>query len=190
MDPAELSRCLGRNERAARRFRIEARALTERLEDDLALAEPEEVSTPETQAGEAGGDEGAPLAQADVQRVLHAWRELDLALPPDDPEEFVLPRPPEPTAERALSDLAPEGFSRAMLERLGESGVTTWRDFVEAPAVDLACTTGLSYSRIKRLQFLARRGGETGVSSRSAPPSEGPRDPPRGDRLEAAGPFA
>jgi hypothetical protein len=191
LDPVELARCLDGEERTLRRFLAEARTLAARLAEDPSFGEARAAPAPAQ--GEARASHGDPPVLAGVERVLDAWKELDLASPPDEPGEYVLPRPLAAAEEPSLAGLSLEGLTSAMVGALASAGIRSPRDLAEAPAIELARITGLPFTRVKRLQFLARRGD---VASQSASPAPSPareepgEPPPRGDRLEAAGPFA
>jgi hypothetical protein len=181
VERAELVRVFDGDERRARRFVTEAGALADRLaaEPWTSVERGEEASAETAEPDETG----AAPPYAGIERVLHAWKELDLAHPPEEPGEYVLPRPA--AGEPALEDLRIEGLTHECLAQLGAAGIHTARDLAAAPAVDVVRLTGLPFTRVKRLQFLARRAPASPQPARAERPA-----PPAGDRLDASGPFA
>jgi len=90
-----------------------------------------------------------------------------------------MPLAPTPMAGSALVG-AVDGLDRAAAAALGAAGVGSLQDLVEHDANLLARATGINFSRIRRLQFLARREGSAPRAEvRSTPVSEplAPREP-------------
>lgn len=216
LDPASLAEELEWSERTAERFLREAALLGQRVEqtedEGPAPAEPEfelkstlveELDGENEEAEELEGEPEPEEEEEDagyappverVAAVLGAWRELDSVAPPEDPRDFVLPRP-APAADERLAATRIEGLSRSLVARLAELGVSSLRGLVEAPALHLARTVPLGFTRLKHLQFLAARELERLAASVPAgrPPAGEPFQsftPPPAEPFETAGPFA
>lgn len=150
--------------------------------EDLELLEPSE--------------EADELDAAEVGRVLDAWRDLDRTVPPAELGSYELPRPEaSPGAEVTLAAAALEGLGPELLGRLDELGVSTLGALAEAPPLDLAERVPLAYTRLRHLQFLARRERDRQAAAPAAAaeapgPSLAPPFAPIRDRLDTAGPFA
>lgn len=211
LEAGALARELGWPEGMALRFLREARLLAERTEGPLA-AEAEEVFELEsTLVGELdeGRDEIEELApeaeeapepepleepepEAGVEALLGAWRELDRVSPPVEPTEFVIPRPPRARGDRRLEELALEGLSPELVARLAGKGVRSLVELCEAGELELSRALGLGLTRVKRLQFQARRA----LAEEPAAPAAGEvarfeaYNPPPAEPFETAGPFA
>ncbi|MCZ6596858.1 MAG: hypothetical protein O7B99_04395, partial [Planctomycetota bacterium] len=162
------------------------------------------------------GEEGTFDEPIQVE-VLDRWRELDEqgAREAEELEEEVvlMPQtsPPTPVAPVSLVPPVPlgsgssgltgepppgislraariDGLSKEWLEGLERTGVGTLEELIEAPELGLARRSGIAYTQILRLQFLARR-----VAARGAPgasPAPAAAQPAAEQRLDAAGPFA
>ncbi len=219
LDPASLSQQLDWNERVAERFLREAALLCERIEGDEASAdeledpefelESELVAELDGETDEAESEEEQELEEEfeddqaghapspeRVEAVLGTWRELDRVAPPEDPAEFVIPRP-EPLADRHLAEVRLEGLTLALVTRLSALGVHTLRDLVGARELELARALGLGFTRLKHLQVLAARELElVAPAPRPAPVAAArkevfePFDAPPVEPFETAGPFA
>jgi hypothetical protein len=114
------------------------------------------LDEPEVEEDVLEEEEG--LDESGVDRVLDTWRSLDRTAPPTTPTEYVVPRPPADTrANRALAGSSLDGLTPELAERLGTVGVLSLRGLVEAPALALARELSLSFTRVRRLQFLAGR---------------------------------
>ncbi len=140
-----------------------------------------ELAPPAAGPGRDGRD-GRKVGQG-VERVLGAWRDLDAEAPPP-PAQRLVPAPdllqpasksgsprgplggrlgsPHTPLER-LPDLAPEH-----LAALRRAGLSTCEELTAASTLELAQRLGLGFTRVSRLQFLARRA----ASAVEAPPSE------------------
>lgn len=231
LDPAGLSEELGWNVRAAERFLREAALLGERMDEDGAAAgeledpefelESELVEELDGQDDESESEDDedhdddelatdeepgfAPPAER-VEAVLGTWRELDRVAPPDEPTEFVIPRP-EPLPDRSLAEARLEGLPARLAARLHELGVHTVRELAGASALELARALPLGFTRLKHLQFLAARELERLPAPAAARPVEAARvpevrrayepqrayepfEPPPAEPFETAGPFA
>jgi hypothetical protein len=214
-DTAGLAQRLDWSERTAERFLREAALLSQRAGETGGHepAEPEfelESTLVEELDGESGESEGiedepeeapdadqeeagyAPPAER-VAAVLGAWRELDSAAPPDEPGEFVIPRP-APAPDRRLDAARIEGLPLALVERLGELGIRTLRDLAGAPGLELARSIPLGFTRLRHAQFLAERELEFLAAAAPAEPVSArafePFTPPPVEPFETAGPFA
>lgn len=226
LDAGQLSQELDWNERAAERFLREAALLCERLEDDEADAEEledpefeleselvaeldgedaesEDEVEAEVEAEEDEAEAEPELEEAGyappverVEAVLGAWRELDRVAPPEEPGEFVIPRP-APPPDRSLAEVELEGLSPRMVARLRELGVHTLRELLAARELELSRALPLGFTRLKHLQFLAMRELEQ-LANRPAEPAKSSRPyavfesftPPPVEPFETAGPFA
>jgi len=226
LEGATLVRELGWPEATAQRFLREGRLLAERTEGPLAgesedvfeleselveeldgsLDEGEELEPePEETCTEEALDE--PLAEVGVAALLGAWRELDRVSPPVEPvepAEFLIPRPPPSAGDRRLEELALEGLTPELVARLAGKGVRTVLELCEAGELELARALGLGLTRVKRLQFQARRALAQGlaapftqaaaVPTQASPRCEAARfetyNPPPAEPFETAGPFA
>ena len=190
-DERELTRLLEWPEHSTTRFLREGRLLFDRLEgpeddEDAALSTDASVE----RAGRArpsGSPTAAKSAHPSVARVLDAWRDLDKNEPPDGPLDVLTPHPPRARdAEAALLlDAAIEGLDRELAQRLQREGITTVQGLIETDALGLAARLSLGYSRVARLQFLARRLPKAALLAATP---RGPGDPRT--RFDSAGPFA
>jgi hypothetical protein len=218
LEPVALVRELGWGEGQALRFLREARLLAERTEGPLS-SEAEESFELESSLVEAldGGHDDAeeqapeaelePLeeapaeapAEAGVEALLGAWRELDRVSPPRAPEDFVIPRPPRARGDRRLEELALEGLTPELVARLAGKGVRTLVELCEVGELELARALGLGLTRVKRLQFQARRvlAQELAAPAAEADSAQGATasrfeayNPPPAEPFETAGPFA
>jgi hypothetical protein len=134
-----------------------------------------------------------------VQEVLGAWRKLDLIDPPPGPDEGSLETPEketelrdyvvEPnrrTPNRPLARVELAGLDERMIRRLAGMGIHSLGGLVETATTPLSRRLGLPYTRLRRLQFLARRELGTGADRQGQEaPSEG-----RERASGSAGPFA
>ncbi len=182
MDLEQLACCLDGSARTAGRLKREAKLLAERLEEGV-------VARTASEDEEEGDDVAEEPRPEDVARVLRTWRELDQVSPPAEPlagpTDYVLPRPAHAALDKPLGEVALEGLTPLLVQRLKELGTPTLRTLVGAEALELVRQSGLSFTRVKRLQFLARRECERLAAVERAAPRGGPAD-----RLETAGPFA
>jgi predicted flap endonuclease-1-like 5' DNA nuclease len=208
-EAASLARTLDWDERTTERFLREATLLAARtggleeeseafadgFELESTLVEELDGPTDEAEVGEEPPEEadedtleGAePAAEVEgVEALLGTWRELDRVAPPAEPVEFVIPRPAPARADRRLAELELEGLTPELRARLAGLGLRTVRELAEAPELELARALGLGYTRLKRLQFLARGALEQGAP---APRFEA-YTPPPAEPFETAGPFA
>lgn len=120
---------------------------------------------------------------ARVRDVLAAWRDEDSREPPEAlPDHGVLmPSPRSKVQHASPRPLEPhliEGLDRGLCDRLRER-VATLGELLEASALGLSKSTGIPYTRLLRLQFLARRlllteGLEDSSSVEDAPPAGAP----------------
>ena len=183
----------------ADRFQREAVLLAQRIDGEAAPDdEPEDGAWPEDEASSSSlGSLGLPdlaevgpsaeaAADRSVSEVLAAWRSLDDSTPPATPTRYEIPRPTQdPLENRAIDEAGLEGLTPVLANRLAEIGVLSLRGLMNASSVELAEKLPLAFTRVKRLQLLARRAwAEIGAPEESAPTS-GDVDP-----LGSAGPFA
>lgn len=232
---SELSEFLDGSERTAERFLREAELLSERLEDsdEWGVETPEEeedydeeeLDDEEGYAAAYGGleeeeeeypEEVSEEAEREIAPVLDAWREADRDSPPEEPVDYLVPRPKPPeAANRPLDEVGIEGLRPRLEERLRARGILSLKGLIEASTLELAQSLGLPFTRVKHLQFLARRAWATPPGG--APPEHAPAPAARArpvhaparpadapgargpatredrafrDRLDTAGPFA
>lgn len=150
-------------------------------------------------------DEAASRARG-IAPILETWRSLDQTAPPEEPG-FVMPRPEANDATgTSLANLELEGLSGELAVALAGGGIESAEELLEADPLTLANAIGHPFTRIKRLQFLARRtlakmAPAAAPTGTDAPPPPAPREstggqPPRpetgssGGWIETAGPFA
>lgn len=223
-----LGETLGMPAAAARRLLREARHLAQRLEADLldrdegvpALAglagrRPVQALDPGRLRGEPGtpGGEVGPRAggeRAMLARVLETWRELEESSG-DAPAVGTgcgAAHSKEPGAPHAESIAATrcEGVALTELDagiarELANQGLVDSGAFLRRDLLELSRTSGIAYTRLARVAFLARRAGagESPPEPASGPrfsPAEVPRPvvEPRphtpGAREGVGGPFA
>ncbi len=184
MDLKGLACCLDGSARTAGRFKREAKLLAERLEESVVAS-----SASEDEDDVDVDEEAEEPRPEDVARVLRTWRELDWVSPPAEPlagpAEYVLPRPAHAALDKPLGEIALDGLTPLLVQRLIELGTPTLRSLVGAEALELVRQSGLSFTRVKRLQFFARRECERLAAAERALPQGG-----ASNQLEAAGPFA
>jgi len=137
----------------------QARALATRTDSVLLEPEADSGSTPSSTAHDRPPvEEEAPLTdvEADARgRLLETWRQLDGETPPPVQEDVLVPSPPPvPSLElTALEEGVLPGALRTRLQALGIRGI---EDLVSAPTLELAREVGLGFTRLRRLQHLAR----------------------------------
>lgn len=178
--PERAAQILAISPSAARRLLRMAEGLRERVGDEI--LEREEVLHPAAKAANAdemaagtapsgavwdgavsnGGAEASEenpgtLAECDralVERVVERWRERE-----QDAEASSV-APAFAAAFEPASDLCPgviDGLDEAQRGVLLEAGFNTLDDVAEGDATEIARTCGISYSQVRRIQFLARR---------------------------------
>ena len=194
MDALALSEHVGQDERFAERVLREGELLAARLEgveweDDEDEFEDEESSEEEL----AAEDDAEEFDEEEVERVLDTWRDLDRSTPPSAPNVYVEPQPAiDPRVDAELGTAGIHNLAPDLCARLGELGVRTLRDLADAPTLELAGRIPLAFTRLKHLQFLARRERERRAAMH--PPPETPLVPPtpaaETSQFETAGPFA
>ena len=221
LDPADLADPLDQSVKGAERLQREARLLAERLgaamsaTEEVLLLDDEEEAVPELETPIEIDATGLPSERApspepevggeeaeEIERVLDTWRDLDLEDPPEEPEEYTVPRPvPTPGAERFLGPGLLEGMGEELVSRLSELGIRSLQELLDANALALSSSIPLGYTRVRRFQFLARRacvevaGSMVAAAETAAGPPPAPETAPApavGSRgaVEAAGPFA
>ena len=173
--PERAAQILAISPSAARRLLRMAEGLRERVGDEI--LEREEVLHPAAKAanvdemaagtapsaavsnGGAEASEESPgtVAECDralVERVVERWRERE-----QDAEASSV-APAFAAAFEPASDLCPgviDGLDEAQRGVLLEAGFNTLDDVAEGDATEIARTCGISYSQVRRIQFLARR---------------------------------
>ncbi len=201
LDTEELEALLGWSERAILRFRREAAVLAERLEEGILESTAEEDFSAERVADDRSGHRGrAELPEDEDVRgnekeLLETWAALDEGSPPEEPDEPADPLeleevPEEETPRRPLTPEACEGLTAEAVDRLARIGIETLDDLADGDTLEVSTHLGIGYTRVARLQFLARRhlASLEGATTREVEVI--PANPPSGDRLEASGPFA
>jgi hypothetical protein len=162
---------------------VAAGVVEEDEEEEEAEYEEVEEEEYEPQAELIDAQESAP-----VKKVLGAWRDLDRNDPPLASGEFPHEAPVEPaelldyvveptqrTPNRPLARVRLAGLNEALVCRLAELGIHSLGGLIEAPATPLSKRLGLPYTRLTRLQFLARRELSTqAADSRGSSASAGP----------------
>lgn len=187
----ELAEQLRTDEEGARRFQREAALLAARMRGEggesgveLDGADPSGGDLPTVATGLPDQEPEEEFRAPEVDRVLAKWRSLDRDAPPLPPGEFLVPRPPASQAgNRALEEVGIEGLDADLAERLSELGILSLRGLRDAVTVDLARDLALPFTRVRRLQFLAKRAMEELEE-------ELPVESEASTRLDTAGPFA
>jgi len=149
-------------------------------------------------------EEAVPRADpAAVQELVAVWRTLDDSDPPLRPDEarvehgvvayddeelrdYVV-EPGQGSPNRPLARVELAGLDRKLVHRLAQLGIHSLGGLVEAPTTALARRLSMPFTRLRRLQFLARR------ELASAPPAIPIHDdsPTTGTPgPSSAGPFA
>ena len=172
--------------------------------DELDEVEYEEEEYEEVEeevvAAEAPAANPVSLAQ-----VLGTWRDLDDSNPPLGPDEssdehvaataddeelrdYVVD-PGEASPNRPLARVELPGLERKLVHRLAQLGIHSLGGLVEAPTTALARRLPMPFTRLRRLQFLARR-----ELARTTPPAptggSGGLPTAGGPGATSAGPFA
>jgi len=162
---------------------------SEEYEEDEDCEEDEDEDEDET---EYAAEDEVILDEAagkEIDHVLGVWRQTDHDAPPEDPVDYIVPRPAPPVAaNQALDELHLDGLDIALRERLGEVGILSLKGLVEASPLDLTRRLPLPFTRVKHIQFLARR-----VWDERSEPLQAPRsydELVEVERLDASGPFA
>ena len=121
-------------------------------------------------SGEGGGDSGVSYSERYPG--------------PGAPTEYIVPRPPDTLANRALDEIAMDGLTSEFVGQLAEVGILSLRGLIEAEALVLAKQLGTPVTHVKRLQFLSRRASERLAEEVATVLDIEPT------RLDTAGPFA
>lgn len=165
LSPEALAELLGFAPAAARRFLREGRNLRERLGGEL-LEREEELQVPVAVAQAAH----APPAELRVRdrellaRVLQRWKAEEGASAEDPPA--VAARPSSAPAKGSVASPAEpgmlepgsvDGLDARTCKLLATLGVRSLEDLARCAPEEAQARLGLSYSRVRRLQFLARR---------------------------------
>ena len=175
-----LSQLLDLSAAAARRFLREAAALGVRVvEEPPTLAAGLDTGLPADLESAAG----TPLAAGDidllskrdrrlVDRVLDRWREEERSSPAESSA-------PEPRRE-GLEVGAIDGLTGEVCARLEHAGIETLDALAQLDPLAVAGQTGLGFSTLRRLQYLAAKapretGSETRLSLADRPSFESPR---------------
>jgi hypothetical protein len=120
----------------------------------LANTNHQESESPQDSAGPHG---------VVINAVLELWSRLDGHQPP---AQF--------TATCKLREAQIEGFSSEAAEKLCAAGLQTLEDLVEAELLDLVGSSGLPYTKLAHLQFLARKVLGAGHSMKTPAPAARP----------------
>jgi hypothetical protein len=155
IESERLASLLRTSVRAARRFQTEGRMLRERCEPPAERANRRKASDMPT-------DHAAAAASPLLAPVLVAWRERDARVGSHEPPSDGPPVGCTPTGgdelggdDVALEDF--EGMDATLIASLRAAGVGSPRDLCVADALDLAVRGVAGYTRLLRVQFLARR---------------------------------
>lgn len=199
VEAGELAGALSLTVDRAQRLQREALHLRERLEG--ADPAPKAIRPARAEPATPPPSKQAAELELPAREVL-----IPRAIARPAPERSVAP-PPAPAAAPApvaaphrtgvRGALVPgviDGLDRETCERLADAGVADLAALAAALPLELSGATGIDYTRLLRLQFLARRaapaqraigGGGAGAAGRPAPrwPDGGPAaDPDAGDR--------
>ena len=199
MDPDLLERTLGGGARRVARFLSEARALEQRVGEDW----PEEERALEAGLPEAGGVEpgqasGEASGRPVIEDVLDHWRRRDASaaqVPQRDPD--MLPRPAPAASEHTGTDLRQvqlDGLDAGLLEQLEGEDIFSVEALAEADMLALAASCGQQYTKLLRLQFMAKRKLSELTEAEQGEPEQGPSPaaalPAAPAEDGAGGPFA
>jgi len=198
--PELLERTLGGGARRVARFLAEARALEQRVDEDW----PEEERTPEPGFPEAGRVEPAQEQESGevagrpvIEDVLEHWRRRDASSPPAPPGEAdLLPRPSPSGASRPatlLRQVGLDGLDDGLRDQLERAEIVSVEALAEADMLALAASCGQPYTKLLRLQFLARRMASDPARPEPSQPEPGQPSaaaPALPAEESAGGPFA
>jgi len=163
-----------------------------------------EEELPEDGTSELPADKDDPQIDPEaVQEVVAAWRTLDDSDPPLRPDEarvepggagfddeelrdYVV-EPGPGSSNRPLARVELPGLDRPLVHRLAQLGIHSLGGLVEAPTTALARRLALPFTRLRRLQFLARR---ELASAAPEVPAPGGRPTTGAPGSSSAGPFA
>ena len=158
----ELASLLRGSPKRAQRFQLEARLLRERLaeqEDEPGTGDDAVVATPAR-----GVEEPAPASaerRPVVAQLLERWREEDRLDPPRPaPEPAFGPESDDDAANAAglpLAEARIDGLGVSARARLDAACIATVEELTDAEPFALSRRTGIAYTQLLRLQFLARR---------------------------------
>ncbi|MFT7540205.1 MAG: hypothetical protein ACI9K5_001165, partial [Gammaproteobacteria bacterium] len=176
LEPEGLKECLGWNDRVAERFLREAWILAERLDAGWAEEElPAEQERPSValvpEASRPRGRGTVPVDQTQREQLLERWRALDSATPPAEialeadsrAVSYVVPEritevpvraSTEPQSDPRLAEL---GLDPGHVARLESVGITTLDSFARRDGFELAQLLQVPFTRLQRLQLVARR---------------------------------
>ena len=178
--PEKLAGLLRTSARAARRFQAESRLLLSRVDSEAGV----QVATEQ-----APKEHGDPL----VRKVLDVWRERDAAeAGTDEKQEAVAAEQVVVETVTAADPLVTgciESLDAGLCARLNRMGLATLRDLIARDGFEISREAGLPFTRVARLQLLARRAFEGLVESgqierviESEEPEIDVASPPRDER--------
>ncbi len=149
-----ISQVLEISAAAARRFMREAVALSQRVDEAPLEVEPR---TPGRATAPGGFDSSGPavLSSRDkriVDKVLTRWRESDAELQQTTPSAGAVPK-----TSAGLQPGMIDGLNEDICRSLNEAGVDNLAALSRIDLLPLGASTGLSFSTLRRFQFLARR---------------------------------
>jgi hypothetical protein len=151
-------------------------------DDDEDEDEDDEEEEEEEEAEEDDFMDLDAAAAESVDALLERWRDLDRDAPPAPPIRERIEAPAALAPSLSLERACLEGVGPELVGALGRAGIATVGELATAPSLALAASTGLGFTRVERLRFLARRAAREGVlAAPVAPLPSGPG---------AGGPFA
>ncbi len=198
VDAAALANALAISAERATRFQREAHHLRARLEGPGGDAAASAAAS-RTAARERSAPSPALPAARRGEPLEHEALEPELELPARDvliPHPSAAPAPPAPLARLAkpprpdpvprralLAPHAIDGLDATACEALANAGITSLVELAQALPLELASASGIEYTRLLRLQFLARRRASPAASQTPSFPAEA------GEAEDVAGPF-
>jgi hypothetical protein len=189
IESERLASLLRTSVRAARRFQSEGRLLRERSEP------PGERSSRVPSSNESTVQQ-TPTAYPLLNPVLIAWREHDARVgtderaPGDAPTVTESKQPKHPTRLQgpSLEDL--EGMDADLIACLRSAGVDSLHELCNTDVLDLAGRGVAGYTRLLRMQFLARRRLDAEVARNTATVEVSPRPMAASGLTHAAATFS
>ncbi len=176
VESSELASVLSMSADRALRFQREANHLRARLE-------PQGAAAPIARRTRERSEEiPAPPTSPPAELELPA---RDVLIPRTVSSAPSLLAPPEPVSATGIPPGTLDGLDAGTSEALLAAGVETVEELAQSLPLELSEHSGLDYTRLLRLQFLARR-----HTSRAQDPGTVPRPDEHPERGDVAGPFA